>query len=69
MLPSLIAHAIGYEMIVGAHNIVRVQMHVAGFIVFAWYGKCWRLQYYKVNVNAHNTVWILTYLEGRIVPI
>ena len=46
MLPSLVAHAVGYEMVVGAHNTVYVQMHVAGSTVFAWYGKCRRLQYY-----------------------
>ena len=45
VLPSLVAHAIGYETIVGVHNTVRVQMHVAGFIVFAWYGKYQRIQY------------------------
>ena len=45
MLPSLVAHAVGYEMVVGAHNTVYVQMHVAGSTVFAWYGKCQCLQY------------------------
>ena len=45
VLPSLVAHAVGYTMVVGAHNIVCAQMHVAGSIVFAWYGKCRRLQY------------------------
>ena len=45
VLPSLIAHAIGYGMVVSAHNIVYVQMHVAGSTVFAWYGKRRRLQY------------------------
>ena len=43
VLPSLVAHAIGYETIVGARNTVHAQMHVAGFTVFAWYGKCRRL--------------------------
>ena len=46
VLPSLVAHAVGYETVVNAHNIVYVQMHVAGSTVFAWYGKCRRLQYY-----------------------
>ena len=45
MLPSLVSHAVGYETVVGAHNIVYVQMHVAGSTVFAWYGKCRCLQY------------------------
>ena len=40
VLPSLVAHAIGYETIVGAHNIVHAQVRLAGFTVFAWYGKC-----------------------------
>ena len=35
VLPSLVVHAVGYETIVGAHNTVDVQMHVAGFTVFA----------------------------------
>ena len=45
VLPSLVVHAVGYETIVGAHNTVDVQMHVAGFTVFAWYGKCQCLQH------------------------
>ena len=45
VLPSLVAHTIGYEMIIGAHNTVHVQMHVADFIVFAWYDKYRRLQH------------------------
>ena len=69
MLPCLVAHAIGYETIVGAHNTVHAQMRLAGFTVFSWYGKCWRLQYCKVNVGAHNTVWVLTRLEGCIVLV
>ena len=46
VVPSLVAHAVGYETVIGTHNTVYVQMHVAGSIVFAWYGKCQRLQYY-----------------------
>ena len=45
VLPSLIAHAVGYETVIGAHNIVYIQMHMTGSTVFAWYGKCRRLQY------------------------
>ena len=69
MLPSLVAHAVGYKTVISAHNNVYVQMHVAGFTVFTWYNKCRRLQYYKANVSTHNTVWVLTRLEGCIVPI
>ena len=46
VLPSLVAHAIRYETVVGAHNTVYVQMHVASSIVFVWYDKRRRLQYY-----------------------
>ena len=45
MLPSLVAHAVGYETGVNDHNTVYVQMHVAGSTVFVWYGKRRRLQY------------------------
>ena len=45
VLPNLVAHAVGYEMVVGAHNIVYVQMHLAGSTMFAWHGKRRRLQY------------------------
>ena len=69
VLPSLVAHAIGYETIVNAHNTVRAQTHLIGFTVFVWYGKCRRLQYLKTNVGAHNTVWALTCLEGLKVPV
>ena len=62
VLPSLVAHAIGYETIAGAHNIVHAQMRLASFTVFAWYGKCRRLQYYRRNVGVHNTIWVLTRL-------
>ena len=34
VLASLVAHAIGYETIVGAHNIVHAQTRLAGFTVF-----------------------------------
>ena len=45
MLPSLVAHTIGYGMAVGAHNIVYVQTHLAGSTMFAWYGKRRHPQY------------------------
>ena len=69
VLPSLFAHTIRYETIVGAHNTVHAQMCLAGFTVFTWYGKCRRLQYCKTNIGAHNTVWVLTHLKGCIVPV
>ena len=35
----LVAHAVGYKMIVGAHNTILCQTHVGGFTVFTMYGK------------------------------
>ena len=46
MLPSLVVHAVKYDTVIGAHNTIYVQMHVAGSTMFAWYGKRRRLQYY-----------------------
>ena len=43
MLLSLIAHASGYRMMVGAHNTVGCQMHVGGCVVFFGYGRRRRL--------------------------
>ena len=68
VLPSHVAHAVGYETVVGAHNTVYAQMYVVGSTVFAWYGKCRRLLYCRTNVGAHNTVCVLTCLEGYKVP-
>jgi len=45
MLLSLVAHAGGYGMMVGAHNTVGCRMHVGGFVVLFGYGKCWYLLY------------------------
>ena len=36
MFLNLVAHASGYRMMVGAHNIVDCQMHVGGYVVFVW---------------------------------
>ena len=36
MLLSLVVHADGYEMMVGAHNTVGCQMHMGGHVVFVW---------------------------------
>ena len=38
MLLSLVAHAVGYKMMVDAHNTVDAQRYVGVFTVFAWYG-------------------------------
>ena len=43
MLLSLVAHADGYMMMVGAHNTVECQMHVGGGVVFFGHGRHWRL--------------------------
>ena len=45
MLLSLVAHAGGYRMMVGAHNTVGCQMHVEGYVVLFWYGRCQYLLY------------------------
>ena len=37
VLPSLVAHAVGYGTVIGAHNTVYVQMHVADSTAFAWW--------------------------------
>ena len=39
MLLSLVAHASGYRMMVGAHNTVECQMHVGGGVVFFEHGR------------------------------
>ena len=36
MLLSLVAHADGYRMMVGAHNTVGCQMHMGGSVIFVW---------------------------------
>ena len=45
MLLSLVAHAGGYMMMVGAHNTVGCQMHVGGCVVFFRYDRCRYLLY------------------------
>ena len=45
MLLILVAHVGGYRMMVGAHNTVACQMHVAGYVVLFEYGKCRYLLY------------------------
>ena len=46
MLLSLVAHAGGYRMMVGAHNTVVYQMHVGACVVFFGYGRRRRLPHY-----------------------
>ena len=58
----------GMRWFVGAYKTVDALMHVVGSIVFFWYGKCRHLPYYRTNVGAHNTVHVLTCLEGCNVP-
>ena len=36
MLLSLVAHAGGYRMMVGAHNTVECQMHMEGCVCLLW---------------------------------
>ena len=43
MLVSLVTHASGYRMIVGAHNTIECQMHVGRYY---GYGRCRYLLYY-----------------------
>ena len=43
ILLSLVAHAGGYRMMVGAHNTVECQMHVGGGVVFFGYDRRRRL--------------------------
>ena len=64
LLPTLL----GTRRFVGAYNTVDALMHVVGSIMFFWYGKCRRLSYYRTNIGAHNTVCVLTCLEGYKVP-
>ena len=40
MLLSLVAHADGYRMMVGAHNTIGCQMHVGGYVALFGYGRC-----------------------------
>ena len=58
----------GTRWFVGVYNTIDALMHVVGSIVLFWYGKCRRLPYCMANVGAHNTVRVLTFLEGYKVP-
>ena len=46
MFLSLVAHAGGYRMMVGAHNTVECRMHVGGYVVLFGYGRYQYLLYY-----------------------
>ena len=52
MLLSLVAHADGYRMMVGAHNTVGCQMHVGGHVIFVW---VWQMSVpaYTVGAQSH----------------
>ena len=59
VLPSLVAHAIGYEAVIGTHDTVYVR-------------RMWQALPCSpgaTNVGAYNTVCTLTHLEGCIVPV
>ena len=59
MLPSLVAHTVGYETVVDTHNTVYVK-------------RMWQAlpcSTGMANVGAYNTVWVMTRLEGCIAPI
>ena len=58
----------GTRWFVGAHNIDDGWMHVVDSTAFFWYGNCQRLPYHRINVGAHNTVHVLTCLEGCGAP-
>ena len=57
--PSLVAHAVGYETVVGTHNTV--------YIRHMWHALLCSPG--TVNVGAYNTVCTLTLLEGCIVLV
>ena len=49
MLLSLAAHAGGYRMMVGAHNIVGCQMHMGGSVILVW---VWQMSVPTYTVDA-----------------
>ena len=59
VLPSPVAHVVGYETIIGAHNTVYVR-------------RMWQALPCSpgtTNIGTYNTVHALTRLEGCIVPV
>ena len=59
VLPSLVVHAVGYEMIIGSHNTV--------YVICMW--QALPCSPGMANVGAYNTVCVLIRLEGYIVSI
>ena len=57
LLLSLVAHADGYRMMVGAHNTVGCQMHVGGHVVFVW---VWQMLVPANTIGAQRHVRSLT---------
>ena len=55
MLPSLVVYAIGYGMVAITHLTVHALLYLAGYTVFAWYGKRRCPQYY-----------LCSYVSGRL---
>ena len=57
MLLSLVAHASGYRMMVGAHNTVGCRMHVRGYVVLFW---VWQISVPTYTVDSQRHVRSLT---------
>ena len=53
MLLSLVAHADGYRMMVGAHNTIGCQMHVGVYIVFV---RVWQMSVPAYTIDAQRHV-------------
>ena len=53
MLLSLVAHAGGYRMMVGAHNTVGCQMHMGGSVVLVW---VWQMSIPAYTIDAQRHV-------------
>ena len=70
VLPNLVAHTIGYGMVVGAHNIVYVQTHLVGSTMFIYYDKQRRPQY-CLYFDASGRLYRvrLTCLDGSVLQV
>ena len=55
MLLSLVAHAGGYRMMVGAHNTIGCQMHVEGYVIFV---RVWQMSVPAYTVDAQRHVHV-----------
>ena len=70
VLPSLVAQAIGYETVVGAHNTIHVQMHLVGSTVFTWYGKHRCLQHYLCSDTSRRLYSVcLAWPSGTVLQV